>query len=68
VHYPPVFLQPYFIWQGHKDVCTLEGSLCPRAEDLYQTFVSLPIFPAMTDRDAEDVVEAVKKVVAYYET
>lgn len=66
VHYPPVFLQPYFIWRGHKDVCTLEGSLCPRAEDLYQTFISLPLYPAMTDRDAGDVAEAVKKVVEYY--
>lgn len=66
VHYPPVFSQPYFIWKGHKDICTLEGSLCPRAEDLYQTFISLPIFPAMSDRDAGDVVEAVKKIVAYY--
>ncbi|MCL6636105.1 MAG: DegT/DnrJ/EryC1/StrS family aminotransferase, partial [Peptococcaceae bacterium] len=66
VHYPPLFRHPYFIWQGHKDICTLEGSLCPRAEDLYQTFISLPIFPAMSRRDAEDVVEAVMKVVAYY--
>lgn len=68
VHYPPVFSQPYFIWKGHKDICTLEGSLCPRAEDLYQTFVSLPIFPAMSDQDAGDVVKAVKKVVAFYST
>lgn len=68
VHYPPVFLHPYFVWQGHKDICTLEGSLCSRAEDLYQTFISLPVFASMSDRDAEDVVKAVKKVVAYYST
>jgi len=66
VHYPLLFRHPYFVWQGHKDICTLEGSLCPRAEDLYQTFISLLVFPAMSDRDAEDVVTAVKKVMAYY--
>lgn len=66
VQFPPVFLQPYFVWRGHKDVCTREGSLCPRAEDLYQTFIYLPVYPAMTRQDAVDVVEAVKKVVEYY--
>lgn len=66
VHYPPLHRHPYFVWQGHKDVCTQEGSLCPRAEDLYETFISLPVYPAMDDRDVKDVIEAVLKVIDYY--
>lgn len=66
VHYPPLHRHPFFVWQGHKDVCTLEGSLCQRAEDLYETFISLPVYPAMEDGDVKDVIEAVLKVVDYY--
>jgi len=40
--------------------------LCPRAEALYARLVSLPLFPAMTDRDVADVVRAVGKVLRYY--
>lgn len=66
VHYLPVFLHPYYLWIGHPDVCTIEGSLCPLAEDLYNRFISLPLFPAMTDQDAGDVLEAVCRVLDYY--
>ncbi|MHB8985998.1 MAG: DegT/DnrJ/EryC1/StrS family aminotransferase [Eubacteriales bacterium] len=66
VHYPPLHRHPFFVWQGHKDACTLEGSLCQRAEDLYETLISLPVYPAMKDRDVKDVIDAVLKVVDYY--
>lgn len=66
VHYLPVFLHPYYLWIGHPDVCTIEGSLCPLAEDLYNRFITLPLYPAMTDRDVEDVIEAVCRVLDYY--
>jgi len=36
------------------------------AEDAYERLLSLPVFPAMTDRDVEDVIGAVRKVVTYY--
>ncbi|AGL02614.1 DegT/DnrJ/EryC1/StrS family aminotransferase [Desulfoscipio gibsoniae] len=66
VHYLPVFLHPYYLWIGHPDVCTLEGSLCPRAEELYQCLLTLPLYPAMTDRDVQDVITAVIRVLNYY--
>ncbi|MFA7467409.1 MAG: DegT/DnrJ/EryC1/StrS aminotransferase family protein [Desulfotomaculaceae bacterium] len=66
VHYLPVFLHPYYLWIGHPDVCTIEGSLCPVAEDLYNRFLTLPLFPSMTDRDVQDVIEAVTRVLNYY--
>ena len=63
---PPLHRHPFFIWQGHKDVCTLEGSLCPRADDLYETFLLLPVYPALTDGDVTDVIQAVYKVLDNY--
>ncbi|SFH17819.1 dTDP-4-amino-4,6-dideoxygalactose transaminase [Desulfotomaculum arcticum] len=66
VHYLPVFLHPYYLWIGHPDICTLDTSLCPKAEDLYHKLLTLPLYPAMTDNDAEDVIEAVLKVLNYF--
>ena len=66
VNYLPIFLHPYYKWLGHPDVCTLEGSLCPRAEEVYNNTISLPIFPAMQEQDINDVIYAVKKVLNYY--
>jgi len=66
VHYLPVFMHPYYLWIGHPDVCTIEGSLCPVAEDLYNRFLTLPLFPSMTDQDVQDVIDAVTRVLDYY--
>ena len=40
--------------------------LCPHAEAAYEGFISIPLYPAMTDSDVEDVITAVKKVIAHY--
>ncbi|WP_066635810.1 DegT/DnrJ/EryC1/StrS family aminotransferase [Desulfolucanica intricata] len=66
VNYLPIFLHPYYKWLGHPDICTLEGSLCPQAEEIYKNIISLPIYPAMTEQDINDVITAVKKVITYY--
>ncbi|MGQ9497928.1 MAG: UDP-4-amino-4,6-dideoxy-N-acetyl-beta-L-altrosamine transaminase [Desulfotomaculales bacterium] len=67
VHYIPVHTHPYYKWLIDPTVCPLgEGSPAPRAEALYPRLITLPLFPAMTDRDVEDVVYAVKRVLAYY--
>lgn len=60
VHYLPVYLHPYYKNLGYK-----EGN-CPNAEELYKKMITLPIFPGMTDEDIDDVVNAVKKVIAHY--
>ena len=62
VHYLPVYLHPYY---RHR--FGTEPGLCPGAEAAYEDIVSLPIFPAMTDSDVDDVIEAVGKVTAAYE-
>lgn len=56
VHYPPVHLHPYFRDLGHAP------GECPRAEEFAARAVSLPIFPLMTDADAQRVVETVAAV------
>lgn len=61
VHYIPVHLHPYY----RQNFGTGPG-LCPAAEAAYERILSLPIFPAMVQRDAEDVIEAVNKVVGSY--
>jgi UDP-4-amino-4,6-dideoxy-N-acetyl-beta-L-altrosamine transaminase len=60
VHYIPVPWHPYYQSLGYK-----KGEW-PVAEGAYERMISLPIFPAMTDRDVEDVIAAVRKVVTAY--
>lgn len=61
VHYIPVHLHPFY----RQRFGTGPG-LCPVAEAAYEELITLPMFPAMSDQDAEDVVAAVGKVVAWY--
>ena len=60
VHYIPVPWHPYYQALGYK-----KGEW-PVAEGVYERMISLPIFPAMTDGDVEDVIAAVNKVVGYF--
>lgn len=60
VHYVPVYWFPYYRHLGY------EKGLCPNAEEVYKGIMSIPLYPKMTDRDVEDVIHAVKKVVEYY--
>src|SRR5256714_1608427 len=61
VDYSPVHLHPYY-----REHFGTGPGLCPVAEAAYQRILSLPIFPTMTDKDSDDVIEAVKKVVDSY--
>lgn len=60
VHYVPVYWFPYYQHLGYKK------GLCPNAEEVYSSIMSIPLYPKMTDQDVEDVIHAVKKVVEYY--
>jgi len=61
VHYIPVHLQPYY----QKRFGYHPGDF-PRAENYYSRAITLPVFPKMSDKDIDDVVKAVKKVINYY--
>jgi len=56
VHYIPVYRQPYYRSIGYS------GIVCTNAESYYASSMSLPIFPRMTDRDVQDVIDAVQDV------
>lgn len=56
VHYIPVYLQPYYRSLDYQP------GQCPNAEKYYESAITLPLFPKMTEQDVSDVIEAVKKV------
>ncbi|MCY9379023.1 UDP-4-amino-4,6-dideoxy-N-acetyl-beta-L-altrosamine transaminase [Bacillus inaquosorum] len=60
VHYIPVYLHPYYQRLGYQ------AGLCPNAENLYKGIITLPLFQSMNERDADDVIKALKKVVDFY--
>ena len=59
VHYSPVYLHPFY-----RERFGFSPGLCPNAEAGYAQILSLPIFPTMSDRDADDVIAAIRKVSA----
>ena len=60
VHYIPTYYFPHYQRSGY------EKGICPNAEKLYDEMMSLPLYYGMTDKDVEDVITAVKKIVDYY--
>jgi len=59
VHYIPVHQHPYY-----RD--RFPGVSMPVAEAAYERMLTIPLFPAMTDADADDVVAALDKVTTAY--
>jgi len=53
VHYIPTYWHPYYRELGFA------RGLCPAAEDFYARAVSLPLFPRMTDREADLSIDLV---------
>lgn len=60
VHYLPVYYHSYYEKLGYRK------GICPNAEKYYEEVMSIPLYYSLTDEDVEDVIHAVKKVVAYY--
>jgi perosamine synthetase len=61
VHYIPIHRHPYYTERfGYR------GGEFPVAEDAYERLISLPIFHGMSDKEAEDVIDAVAKVGAAF--
>jgi UDP-4-amino-4,6-dideoxy-N-acetyl-beta-L-altrosamine transaminase len=57
LHYIPVHTQPYYQRMGFNF-----GDF-PEAERYYAEAISLPLFPAMTDSDQDDVISAIQRSV-----
>lgn len=58
LHYMPVYRQPYYRRLGFAP------GYCPEAENYYSDAISLPIFPAMTETERDQVVKAVAEALA----
>jgi len=56
VHYIPVHTQPYY--RGRYGEIALPG-----AQAYYESTLSIPLFPSMSDSDADRVVEALSELV-----
>mgnify|MGYP006149742917 CR=1 FL=1 len=51
LHYMPVYRQPYYKSLGFS------GQYCPEAEIYYQTAISLPMYPDLSDLNQDKVVD-----------
>lgn len=60
VHYIPVYWFPYYRRLGYNK------GLCPNAEEVYSSIMSIPLYPKMKDEDVHDVICAVRKLVEFY--
>ncbi len=61
IHYIPLHLQPFYKKKfGYK-----KGDF-PMAEKYYERAITLPLFPKMTDKDVNEVIKRVKKVINFY--
>ena len=58
VHYIPVHLQPYY----RKHFGYKPGDM-PNAEAFYEQELSLPLYPDLTKRDIQTVIETVKECI-----
>jgi len=62
VHYIPVHLQPFYRKKFGYKIRNF-----PVAERYYQRAITLPLFPKMTDKEVEGVIQAVKKIINHYQ-
>ena len=61
VHYLPIHLHPFY----KDNFNTFIGQL-PNAESVYESIITLPLYPTMKNKDIVDVILALKKVIQYY--
>ena len=61
VHFRAVHLHPFYV-----DTFGFRRGMFPNAEYYSDRAISLPLYPRMSDADADDVVAAVRKVISHY--
>ena len=57
VHYIPVYWHPYYQQLGFKK------GLCPIAEAVFESMITLPLYPGLSETDVEDVIHNVQAVI-----
>jgi len=58
LHYIPVYRQPYYSDLGFK------AGLCPESEQYYAEAISLPMYPALSDAQQDQVVSALREATS----
>ncbi|HTC22467.1 MAG TPA: DegT/DnrJ/EryC1/StrS family aminotransferase, partial [bacterium] len=61
IHFIPLHLHPYY-----QKKYKIKKSDLPAASDLSDRILSLPLYPGMSDQDAQDVIKAFQKVLKSY--
>lgn len=56
VHYIPVYMHPYYQEHGYKDVH------CKNAEEVYSHIISLPLYPGLTEKQQNYVIDTLKSL------
>ena len=55
VHYIPVYFHPYYREKGYP------LGTCPHTEDYYNSMISIPVYPTLSEKDQDHVIQLVKK-------
>jgi dTDP-4-amino-4,6-dideoxygalactose transaminase len=58
LHYIPVYRQPYYEKMGFI------AGYCPEAERYYSEVISIPMYPAMTENQQDQVVETIREALS----
>lgn len=61
VHYPPVYLHPYY-----RDRFGYQNGHCPKAEQGFNEIISLPMFPGLTEQQITTVIDSVQKAAGKF--
>ncbi len=61
VHFIPIHLHPFY-----RENFGFRYGDFPNTEYVYEREISLPIYPKMTNKDVDDVIDAIRKIVEYY--
>lgn len=59
IHYPPIYLQPYYINNGFGRF----KKFCPNTEMIKNEIVSIPIYYSLSDKDQEYIIDLINKFV-----
>ena len=63
VQFYPIYLHPIYLWQGHPDICTIEGPLCPKAEEFYQRVINLPTYSELAEYEVAKAISVLVSVL-----
>lgn len=61
VHFIPLHLHPFY-----RDQFGYQAGDLPQADGLYESVLSLPLYPRMSEQDVNDVIEAVYQIASTY--